>query len=445
MGVGVLFPLASHGGVLTTDFAGLGQGQSTIQASLALTPLINIGGDFNTIGEVRYFGGNFAPSGWLRAEGQTLMIAQNSALFSKLGTTYGGDGRTTFVLPDLRSRTATGTGSGAGLTPVSLGDQTGTENVQLGTNNLALHNHTLPGGGTTTDTGNATPSSYTNLQPGLGISYAVTAQGVYPSRAPGAGSLDPTLGFVTMSAASFLSPGFIKAEGQLLPIAGNDALFSLLGTIYGGDGRTTFGLPDLKGRTVIGEGTGTGLTQQRLGQTSGVESLVMSYSSMGTHSHGLSPSLDFTDPAGLGSAVTNMQPTVAMQYLVRINGNFPSRGGLTDSGPYLGEIGLFAGNFVPAGWVEADGQLLEISQNSALFSLFGTTYGGDGRVTFGLPDLRGRLAVGAGQGPGLMDWRLGQMPGGETNVMVAGQLPSHAHDYTVEDAVPAPVPRGLSF
>lgn len=76
---------------------------------------------------------------------------------------------------------------------------------------------------------------------------------------------------------------------------------------------------------------------------------------------------------------------------------------------FLGEVRMFAGNFAPRSWALAEGQLLQISQNSALFSILGTTYGGDGRVTFGLPDLRGRTAVGPGAGPGLgTNLRLGQ-------------------------------------
>ena len=82
--------------------------------------------------------------------------------------------------------------------------------------------------------------------------------------------------------------------------------------------------------------------------------------------------------------------------------------------PFIGEITMFAGNFAPRGWALCDGQLLPISQNSALFSILGTTYGGDGRTTFALPDLRGRVAIHPGNGPGLSDYRLGQKGGAET-------------------------------
>lgn len=95
--------------------------------------------------------------------------------------------------------------------------------------------------------------------------------------------------------------------------------------------------------------------------------------------------------------------------------------------PFLGEIRLFAGNFAPRGWALCYGQLLSISQNAALFSLLGTTYGGDGRTTFGLPDLRGRVPVHEGQGPGLTPRTLGERSGSEAVTLLATQLPAHTH------------------
>ena len=93
----------------------------------------------------------------------------------------------------------------------------------------------------------------------------------------------------------------------------------------------------------------------------------------------------------------------------------------------IGTIILFAGNFAPRGWAFCDGQLLAINSNSALFSILGTTYGGDGRTSFGLPDLQGRVPVGEGQGAGLTNHRLGQRSGSETFVISQQQLPSHGH------------------
>ncbi len=95
--------------------------------------------------------------------------------------------------------------------------------------------------------------------------------------------------------------------------------------------------------------------------------------------------------------------------------------------PLLGEIVMFGGNFAPRGWAFTDGQLLPISVNSALFSILGTTYGGDGRTTFALPDLRGRVPMHAGRGPGLTERRLGERGGVEAVTLNTSQIPSHTH------------------
>lgn len=99
------------------------------------------------------------------------------------------------------------------------------------------------------------------------------------------------------------------------------------------------------------------------------------------------------------------------------------------SEPFVGEVRMFAGNFAPRGWAFCDGQLLAVSQNDALFSLLGTIYGGDGRTTFGLPDLRGRIPIHAGSGPGLSPRRLGAKAGSENETLTVNQLPSHRHDW----------------
>ena len=96
--------------------------------------------------------------------------------------------------------------------------------------------------------------------------------------------------------------------------------------------------------------------------------------------------------------------------------------------PFVGEIRMFAGNFAPSGWAYCDGQLLAISQNDVLFSLLGTTYGGDGRRTFGLPDLRGRVPLHQGTGPGLSPRKLGSRGGAEQMTLTTAQLASHTHD-----------------
>ena len=95
----------------------------------------------------------------------------------------------------------------------------------------------------------------------------------------------------------------------------------------------------------------------------------------------------------------------------------------------LANVTPFAGNFAPRGWATCQGQLLQISQNTALFALLGTTYGGNGQTTFALPDLRGRAALHYGQGPGLSNYDLGQVGGQETVTLLTSQLPSHNHNF----------------
>jgi len=97
------------------------------------------------------------------------------------------------------------------------------------------------------------------------------------------------------------------------------------------------------------------------------------------------------------------------------------------SDPFIGEITMFGGNFAPRSYAFCDGALLPIAQNTALFSILGTTYGGDGRTTFGLPDLRGRIPVHAGRGPGLSQQRLGAKSGAETTALTINHLPQHTH------------------
>lgn len=168
------------------------------------------------LGEIRPFGFTFAPSGWALCNGQLLSIAQNSALFSLLGTTYGGNGTTTFALPDLRGRVPMHVGNGAGLSPRTLGESGGQEAVTLLTTQIPAHSHpgvsppcstddpnsgsplnnfpaavgtsiysttsnaTMGAGGTTGLTGGGQPHS--NVQPYLVINFCICLFGIFPSR-----------------------------------------------------------------------------------------------------------------------------------------------------------------------------------------------------------------------------------------------------------------------
>lgn len=172
-----------------------------------------------TIGEIRMFAGTFAPRTWAFCNGQLMNISTNTALFSILGTTYGGNGQTTFGLPDFRGRVAVGTGSGPGLPTVQLGEVAGTPTNTLTTANIPAHSHTMnasadaptqttaqgaslasqvrggaamptiyaagatnqvPMASTTGSTGGSQPVN--NMQPYLGMNYIICLQGIFPSR-----------------------------------------------------------------------------------------------------------------------------------------------------------------------------------------------------------------------------------------------------------------------
>lgn len=167
------------------------------------------------LGEIRMFAGNFAPVGWAMCNGQTLAISTNTALFSLLGTTYGGNGQTTFALPDLRSRVPVHPGQGNGLSPYVLGEIGGTENVTLLTGQIPVHNHGVncnTGAGTQASPASGFPAvestgtsldyaassngtmnpamignagsgqPHANIQPYLCVNFIIALQGIFPSR-----------------------------------------------------------------------------------------------------------------------------------------------------------------------------------------------------------------------------------------------------------------------
>lgn len=101
--------------------------------------------------------------------------------------------------------------------------------------------------------------------------------------------------------------------------------------------------------------------------------------------------------------------------------------------PFVAEIRIFPFNFAPKGWAWCDGQLMPLSQNTALFSLLGTTYGGDGKSTFGLPNLQGRAPMHPGQGPGLSLHDLGEMSGTEVVTLLTSEIPAHSHSVTAQN------------
>src|SRR5262249_28087267 len=123
------------------------------------------------------------------------------------------------------------------------------------------------------------------------------------------------------------------------------------------------------------------------------------------------------DFAGGGQGIPLIDPSLAMNYIIRTSGDLDR----------IGEVIPFAGNFAPFGWSLAQGQVLPVSSNADLFGKVGSAYGGDGVETVALPDLRGRVAIGQGQGPGLTNRSLGEKVGVEVGGMIVDQMPSHDH------------------
>ncbi len=202
-------------GTTTTDNGGdsgssnTGSGSTSGSSSTSTsttTQTSNSGSMDGMIGEIRMFGANWAPRNWALCEGQLLAISSNTALFSILGTTYGGDGRTTFALPDLRGRVAIGPGHGPGLSDYRIGQKGGTEHVTLNTTNLPNHNHNAqvptaeeadefgsadavqkiksnnPGNVSATVQNNGGNIPFNITQPYTAVNFIICLYGIYPSR-----------------------------------------------------------------------------------------------------------------------------------------------------------------------------------------------------------------------------------------------------------------------
>ena len=342
---------------------------SNSEPTLVLNPVIQTSGIFPsrdggigylayTLGQIHWLATNYhSNSGIADLNGGLMPISSNTALFSLLGTNFGGNGISTFGLPDLGGRVA------AAPDGHTLGEQYGQDVISLTQSNLP------PSSG-----GSSLPGD--NVQPSLAVGWYINVFGIYPS--PDGGGSPAMLGAINLFAGNFAPNSTMPCDGRLLAIAEFDALFTILGTTYGGDGVSTFALPDLRGRSPVGAGNSY-LGTFYEGQAIGNEAFSLTQANM---------------PADMGGSAVplgNREPGLVLTPLIALQGLF---GAFDETSPTLGEITWFAGNFAPRGYAIAQGQLLSINQNQALFSLLGTTFGGDGRTTFQLPDLRGRIAVG---------------------------------------------------
>lgn len=432
----------------TTGTTGGNSPFDNVQPSLAVTQVMVKQGFFPTNaatdpgaaavgvtwGFIYDFAGGFVPANTFNANGQTLAAGQNTALFSALGGfTYGGDGISNFKLPNLVGTATVGAGTGPGLSPWTIGQTGGSTTTSLTTSQLPAHDHPLPGGGVTGATGGNQP--FNNVQPSLAMTPVIATN---PATNPNGGpNSEVFVGQVANFAGTFVPGGWMAANGDLLSISTNKALFDVIGNKYGGDGVTTFALPDLRGRVSVGADAG-----HPLGSVFGTDQTTLSLAQMPAHDHTL-PGGGVTLSTGGNAPVSNYQPSLALNYLIALQGIFPPRddgSGFTEFDATLGQIVAFAGdvNVIPKGWALANGQLLSISQNTALFSLLLFEYGGDGQTTFALPDFRGRTLIGTDY----LLYALGDVFGTNSNVLTISNLAAHDHSLALveppTDATPIP-------
>jgi len=246
-------------------------------------------------------------------------------------------------------------------------------------------------------------ASQSTIQPVLGITDVVQTYGMIQD-----------IGTVDMFAGTFAPGGSLVANGQLLSISQNQVLFSQIGTSYGGNGTNTFALPDLDGRIAVGTGQGGGLSYRTLGQGFGSDTITLSQ-----------PQIPLAN-GGFGQPISNTQPSLPLTFSIATRGVFPTPNGPVAgsiANPLVGEVFISAAPLANGNLVQLNGATLNIAQNQALFSLLGTTYGGNGVNTFQLPNADGRTIIGAGSGPGLTPRALGATLGSETTTLTSANLP----------------------
>lgn len=250
----------------------------------------------------------------------------------------------------------------------------------------------------------------------------------------------PYPGEIRLFAGNVAPAGWAFCHGQEAAPNALPTLYAAIGTRFGGDGRATFRLPDLRGRVPVHR-------SERIvhGASGGTETVALAAAEIPEHGHGLplaapasaesslhgralnvaagnggsAVNLGTMTSSGLGTTHPNVQPYLALNYIIALDDGA--------SGPMVGEVRLYAGTATPDGWARCDGQRLDVGAFGDLYTVIGTTYGGDGRQAFAVPDLRGRVAIQAGRGAGLATRKLGESGGEALVVLREDQLPSHEH------------------
>ncbi len=335
-------------------------------------------------GEIRMFGGNYPPIGFMLCDGGPRRISAYPDLFKVIGTRYGGDGVSTFAPPNLGARVPIHIGSGPGLSPRAIGEIGGQEQVALSTVQMAAHAHQMSGGeAPATD---RAPSGTSGLAESQGRIYAPAGSAVAMSTSSVSitGSAAPHdnlqpfqalnyvigykvtrdyedyewVGEIRMFTGNFVPRGWFSCDGQSVSVTQNPALFSVLGFMYGGDGRTAFLLPDLRGRVAKCAGFNTDpLTPVYLGDSGGSATAALTTDNLPAHTHGVTASsvvalsndpagktlgVPFSgdnlyappaaQPAGLAAALigtgggqphNNMQPYLVVNFIICLQGVWP--------------------------------------------------------------------------------------------------------------------------
>lgn len=457
------------------------------------------GGEQLGLGEITWFAGNFAPTGTVFCNGGTLNILENTDLFSLIGTVYGGDGRTTFGLPDLQSRMPMHQGTGPGLSSYFSGRTGGTETETLSIREMTHHSHFINGSSAAAESTDPKDKTVTkgihtffhriyrlfdteplvnmhtdaigvtgqnqphnNMPPFLNINCLVNLIGVNPFfSGPTSESFLGEIRWVTYPSAR--PQGWADCDGQILPKNDFPELHAVLGDNFGASA-TVFSLPDLRGRMPMHSSTDVGqkggleqveLTEKEISHTHKWQATMSGGDSTdpadrllakGTHPYAhriyssgtpnIAMRADSLSPVGGFNFLStdrhnNLPPFLTLRCIVNVEGGADPTSNNPGPEPFVGEIRWFGGDFAPRGYAKCDGSLQNIADNPALFSILGTTYGGDGETTFALPNLEDRIPMHPGAGAGLSTRTLGETGGTPTVELSAAELPAHTHSLRV--------------
>jgi microcystin-dependent protein len=447
-------------------------------------------------GEIRWFAGEKVPDGWLLCDGQLVSTVDYDGLYGVIGNAFGGD-TSRFALPDLRGRVAVGTGS-----DVSFAEVGGLEKVALSADEMPAHTHALAGSaadgdradpagsvwarsealGFSGDPANASmnPGSlgnagagaaHENMMPFLALNPCISFTGL----APADENLEPDyyIGEIrTMAFPQVPASGWMATNAERLA-AGFGPLEDLIGIRYGGTRGVDFALPDLQDRVAI---HGSGVL---LGNTGGKARHQLSLAELPIHSHtasaaavpgddpspenrawgvqtagrayGAAPDrslrADVVAPAGGVMPHENRPPFLGLNHCIASQGVYPlPKNPDPIPEPYLGEVRAFAFPFAPFGWAMCDGSMMSRDEAGELLGVLKDNFGGDGVNTCALPNLTGRVPLGAGRAPDLTARDVGDSGGAALVTLEAQHLPSHTHAVRVRAASGgASSPEGNTF